>query len=133
MATLPELAIEGPPETVLTPATARLAAWAKRNSSDVIFGAKTRRDRLLYNSAVLLDRKGDVVGRYDKIHPTEGELKSGIAPGATDPPVFETDFGIIGIQICFDERFVTRNFHRYFKPKFFGPVICKCVRQSGKI
>ena len=46
IAALPELAIEGPPETALAPATARLAAWAKRNSSYVIFGTKTRRDGL---------------------------------------------------------------------------------------
>jgi predicted amidohydrolase len=50
----------------------------------------------------LIDRKGMIAGRYDKIHPTEDELKRGICPGETDPPVFETDFGTIGIQICFD-------------------------------
>ena len=27
---------------------------------------------------------------------------SGITPGAIVPPVFKTDFGLIGIQICFD-------------------------------
>jgi hypothetical protein len=36
------------------------------------------------------------------MHPTEKELEQGTAPGAPDPPVFETDFGRIGIQICFD-------------------------------
>jgi predicted amidohydrolase len=55
-----------------------------------------------FNSAVLIDRAGKVVGRYDKIRPTEGELEKQVSPGPVDPPVFETDFGRIGIQICFD-------------------------------
>lgn len=102
IACLPELSVEGEPDKVLRPAMARLAAWARQNSSYVVFGVKTRSKGLLRNSAILLDRNGEVMGRYDKIHPTEGELKSGIQPGDDDPPVFETDFGTIGIQICFD-------------------------------
>jgi predicted amidohydrolase len=68
----------------------------------VIAGIKTLSGDRTYNSAVLLDRHGEVAGRFDKIHPTEGELRQGITPGTPDPPVFETDFGKIGIQICFD-------------------------------
>ncbi len=97
IAALPELAIEGPES-----ATASLAGWAKRNRSYVLFGVKTVREGRSYNSAVLLDRQGNTVGRYDKMHPTENELKAGITPGETEPPVFQTDFGTIGIQICFD-------------------------------
>jgi predicted amidohydrolase len=97
IAVLPELAIEGP-----NPDTKRLAAWAKRNSSYLIYGITTQREGKSYNSAVLLDRKGNAVGHYDKMHPTENELKAGTMPGEADQPVFETDFGIIGIQICFD-------------------------------
>jgi predicted amidohydrolase len=94
IAVLPELAIDGPTEP--------LAAWAKRNSSYLIYGITTQREGKSYNSAILLDRKGNAVGRYDKMHPTENELKAGTMPGEPDQPVFETDFGIIGIQICFD-------------------------------
>jgi predicted amidohydrolase len=55
-----------------------------------------------YNAAIVIDRQGRIIGRYCKIRPTEGELQRGICPGPDDPPVFETDFGTIGIQICFD-------------------------------
>jgi predicted amidohydrolase len=55
-----------------------------------------------YNAAIVIDRQGRIIGRYCKIRPTEGELDRGICPGPDDPPVFETDFGTIGIQICFD-------------------------------
>ena len=56
----------------------------------------------LFNTAVLLDRTGKVAGTYDKIHPTENELKGGITPGRDGARVFTTDFGKLGIQICFD-------------------------------
>jgi predicted amidohydrolase len=102
IACLPELFSRGLPESVPGPVTERLARWAREHSSYVIFGLKTRAAERVYNSAILLDRQGRVTGQYNKIHPTEGELKEGTHPGDTDPPVFETDFGAIGIQICFD-------------------------------
>ena len=89
-------------ETVPGPTTRRLGEWARKNSSYVIVGMRTLTGNLTHNSAVLIDRRGEVVGQYDKIHPTDPELKQGVTPGATDPPVFQTDFGTIGIQICFD-------------------------------
>lgn len=52
--------------------------------------------------AVLFDREGNESGEYRKIYITEGEIEDGITPGAVDPPVFQTDFGKIGIQICYD-------------------------------
>jgi len=55
----------------------------------------------IYNTAALIDRNGKVVGKYHKIHPTIGEMEKGITPGA-NTEVFETDFGKIGIMICFD-------------------------------
>ncbi|MBI5281041.1 MAG: carbon-nitrogen hydrolase family protein [Candidatus Solibacter usitatus] len=102
IASLPEVFLPGDPEVVPGPVTQRLAAWARQHSSYVIFGLRTRAGGKLYNSAILLDRQGRVAGQYHKIHPTEGELGEGIHPGEEDPPVFETDFGKIGIQICFD-------------------------------
>lgn len=58
----------------------------------------------LRNTAILVGRDGEVVGRYDKMFPTEGELKRGIVPG-TEAPAFETDFGRVGLLICFDMNF----------------------------
>ena len=103
IACLPEVFSNRAPEPVPGPVTERLAAWAREHSSYVIFGLKTKKGDLVYNSAILLDRGGQVIGQYNKIHPTEGELKEGITPGQdAGPPVFKTDFGTIGIQICFD-------------------------------
>jgi beta-ureidopropionase len=102
IACLPELFARSAAEPVPGPTTSRVGKWARQHSCYVIVGMKTLAGGRTYNSAVLLDRHGQVVGQFDKIHPTEGELEQGITPGAPDPPVFETDFGKIGIQICFD-------------------------------
>jgi predicted amidohydrolase len=60
------------------------------------------------NAAVLLDRQGRVAGIYRKVHPVavlgHDDLESGITPGA-EFPVFDCDFGKIGIQICWDVAF----------------------------
>jgi beta-ureidopropionase len=102
IACLPELFLNRPPEPVPGPVTDRLAAWARQHASYVVFGVKTKTGNRVYNAAVLIDRVGQICGKYSKIHPTEGELAEGTVPGGLDPPVFETDFGTIGIQICFD-------------------------------
>jgi predicted amidohydrolase len=61
-------------------------------------------DRGVRNAAILIDRTGDVLGRYDKMFPTVSELAKGVIPG-TDAPCFETDLGRVGLMICFDLNF----------------------------
>ncbi|MFD2082662.1 Predicted amidohydrolase [Actinopolymorpha cephalotaxi] len=57
------------------------------------------------NAAVLLDRQGEVAGTYRKMHPVgvrpAETLEGGVEPGR-EVPVFECDFGRLGIQICWD-------------------------------
>jgi Carbon-nitrogen hydrolase len=65
--------------------------------------------RLVYsNAAVLVNRKGAVAGIYRKVHPVamlgRDDLEDGIAPGC-EFPVFDCDFGKLGIQICWDMVF----------------------------
>jgi len=58
-----------------------------------------------YGTAVLFDRKGNVAGRYQKVHPIVGEMKNYKVSKGNEIPVFQTDFGSIGIMICFDINF----------------------------
>lgn len=102
IACLPESFTRGEPETVPGPTTERMSKWAAEHECYLICPMLTRDGDRTYNSAVLIDRQGRIAGQYNKIRPTENELRKGICPGACDPPVFETDFGNIGIQICFD-------------------------------
>ena len=61
-------------------------------------------DRGMRNTAILIGLEGEVVGRYDKMFPTVGEMEKGVVPG-TEVPCFETDFGRVGMLICFDLNF----------------------------
>ncbi len=58
----------------------------------------------VFNSAVLLGRDGEIVGRYRKYHATGYEIEDGATPG-TDVPVWQTDLGRLGCAICFDLKF----------------------------
>ncbi|WP_439482787.1 carbon-nitrogen hydrolase family protein [Cyclobacterium plantarum] len=80
----------------------RMAAFAKANRCYLVVAVNTEENGNIFNSAVLLDRNGSRVGEYRKIHLTENEINNGLTPGPLDPPVFQTDFGKVGIQICFD-------------------------------
>ncbi|HPK03087.1 MAG TPA: carbon-nitrogen hydrolase family protein [Candidatus Sumerlaeota bacterium] len=93
------------------PTFTRMAAKAREHHCYIICSFIERRDGRLYNTSAVIDRRGELVGRYDKIHPTttqaydadyDGELEEFITPGRTAPTVLQTDFGAIGCQICFD-------------------------------
>jgi len=61
----------------------------------------------IYNSAFLIDARGDVAGVYRKTHPFPTERIS--AGGWTTPgrqyPVIPTEFGAVGMMICYDGDF----------------------------
>lgn len=89
-------------EEPIGPICRPFAEFAKRHSCYVVCPIYTKQNGRYYNAAVFIDRAGQVLGEYRKIHPTIGEMERGVAPGPLDPPVFQADFGIIGAQICFD-------------------------------
>jgi len=89
-------------EEIPGPIVNAFSSFAKKHNCYIICPIISKRKNKLYNTAAVIDRGGTVIGYYDKIHPTEGECDSGITPGNLTPPVFKTDFGVIGIQICFD-------------------------------
>jgi predicted amidohydrolase len=63
-----------------------------------------RREDQVYNSVAILDRRGEPVGVYDKVFPVmmaDGSLEFGITAGCRFP-VFDLDFGRVGVQICWD-------------------------------
>lgn len=83
---------------------ARLGAIARRHNLYVIAPIVGLIDNVPRNVALLLDRDGKHIGSYLKVHCIENERNLGIEPGDTWP-VFELDFGTIGIQICHDNSF----------------------------
>ncbi len=89
-------------EQPIGPISAPFAAFAEKHNCYVVCPIYTKAKGRFYNSAVFIDRSGKVLGEYRKAHPTIGEMERGVAPGPLDPPVFKTDFGVVGAQICFD-------------------------------
>ena len=110
---LPETFLARPGETVAEQAVRldevrqRIGACARLHACYLVAGVLMREadpDRLS-NAAVLVDRAGNIAGIYRKVHPVaptgSDVLEGGTTPGA-DFPVFDCDFGRLGIQICFD-------------------------------
>ncbi len=86
------------------------ASRAKKHHCYIVCPSYTMRNGKVYNSAIILDRKGEVAGVYDKACPVTTSadytvLEDGVTPGSPDIPVFDLDFGRIGIQICYDIGF----------------------------
>jgi predicted amidohydrolase len=61
-----------------------------------------------YNAAILVGRNGEVVGTYRKVHLAvvvgRDKVEGDMTPGK-EFPVFDCDFGKLGLQICFDMDF----------------------------
>ncbi|RAP75836.1 carbon-nitrogen hydrolase family protein [Paenibacillus montanisoli] len=91
-------------ETVPGKLTELIAEKARANGAYVILCMKERAEELLYVTAVLIDRQGNIAGKFRKVHIPLCEAEDGVSAG-TEYPVFETDFGKIGILICFDLMF----------------------------
>lgn len=94
--------VQASSEKAIGPISQPVADFARTHRCNVICPISTVENGNFFNSAVVIDRDGAFVGEYRKINPTEGELDKGIMPGPIDPPLFELDFGKIGIQTCYD-------------------------------
>lgn len=82
----------------------RLGSIARQHNMYVIAPIVALIGNVPRNVALLLDRAGMHIGSYVKVHCIENERSLGIVPGDAWP-VFELDFGTIGIQICHDNSF----------------------------
>lgn len=61
-----------------------------------------------YNSAIVIDADGEILGSYRKIHVPQiplWEERYYFSPGNHGFPVFNTKFAPIGVQICWDNFF----------------------------
>jgi predicted amidohydrolase len=76
--------------------------FAKDHGCYVAYSGYTADAGRYYNAVVLIDRGGQVCGEYRKTRLTTGEMRRGLTPGPLVPPVFQTDFGRVGAQVCFD-------------------------------
>jgi len=89
----------------------RIGGKAREHNCYIVVSFNMIEDRateFVSNVAVLFDRTGNVAGIYRKVfcvaYPGRELLEGGKTPG-TEFPVFDTDFGRLGMQVCYDIAF----------------------------
>ena len=95
-------------EPIPGPSTRKIEAAAKEHGVHIVFGMPEESEvkGVIHNTAVLVGPKG-FVGKYRKIHlPTHSvfEERRYYRPGR-EAAVFKTDFGTVGLNICYDLYF----------------------------
>ena len=102
----------------------QIAEAARRNNMYVIVGGweefeegafEAKKEGAFANTALLFSRSGEVIGRYSKMHEAVGkaphwwpplpEQNEWIMKSGEEFPVFQLDFGRVGIMICYDGYF----------------------------
>jgi len=95
-------------ESIPGPTTEVFARLAREKGSYIVMGSMLEVDehRRMFNTSVLIDRRGTICARYRKIHLfsyRSGEKRSLIA--GTEVVVTPTELGVIGLSVCYDLRF----------------------------
>ncbi|MDK2878831.1 MAG: beta-ureidopropionase [Thermoanaerobacteraceae bacterium] len=92
-------------ETLDGPTVSAFRETAEKFSVNIILPIVLQKQMpgIIYNSAVVIGREGEILGYYSKTHLWAGErfyFKAG-----DEYPVFNMDFGKVGIMICYDGGF----------------------------
>jgi len=102
IACLPEEFAGTEAEPIPGPTTQAIAPLARQYHMYVICPIREQAGDEQYNTAVLIDRQGQIAGRYRKVFVFWGE---GLHCSREGVKVFDTDFGRIGMLTCFDLNF----------------------------
>lgn len=76
------------------------------------YAEKIEGEEHVYNLSIVINPKGEIVGRYRKIHLYDVDIANGpsvkesavVKPGK-EISVFDSDYGRMGLTICYDMRF----------------------------
>lgn len=93
-------------ERVDGPTVAALRAAGRENNVYVIAGLALVKEQLpavAFNSSVFIDRAGELMGTFDKAH--LWALERFYFRSGNELPVFDTEFGKVGVMICYDMGF----------------------------
>ncbi len=96
-------------ESIPGPSTEVLSKLASDLGVSIVGSLFERRTAGIYhNTAVVLDARGDLVGRYRKMHIPDDPLyyeKFYFTPGDLGFQVHETEAGMLGVLVCWDQWF----------------------------
>jgi len=117
--------------TIDGPEIMALGKKAKQYNMYIVVGLNLSEDGFYHNTAVLIDRSGEVCGIYRKIQVPLTEAESGYTPG-NESCVFETDFGKIGMMICWDQGFseIARRLNKNGAEILFVPTMWNAPLQA---
>ncbi|MGD0744390.1 MAG: carbon-nitrogen hydrolase family protein [Verrucomicrobiota bacterium] len=95
------------PESIDGPTMDSITKLAKKHHMYIVCPMFVKRGEFNYNTSFLIDRDGKIAGFYDKAFPYWSELNGAYPtrPSQNDASVFDTDFGKVGLAICFDAKF----------------------------
>jgi agmatine deiminase len=94
------------PETVPGPTTARLSESARRSGVVLVGGSIFERSGgKNYNTSVVFSEKGDILGKYRKVHLPQDEhyYEQDYFSHGGGYTVVEASVGRIGVLVCFDQ------------------------------
>lgn len=95
-------------EPIPGPSIDKISQKAKETQTYCVAGSivEMGQDGKLYNTATLIGPKGEIIGKYSKVHPENAPAKYGpglgITPGPGDYPIFETELGKFAMMIDMD-------------------------------
>jgi N-carbamoylputrescine amidase len=95
-------------EEVDGPTMAAMSRLAKGKGVSLICPLFERAGDQYFNTAVVIDQQGEIIGTYRKIHIPQiplWEERAYFAPGDKGFPVFDLGLAKIGVQICWDNFF----------------------------
>lgn len=96
------------------PVWQQLSGYAKQYGIYLIGGSMPEKDAEgnVYNTSYIFDREGKQIGKHRKVHLFDIDVKGGqtfkesdtLTAGDSDT-VFDTEFGKMGVMLCFDIRY----------------------------
>jgi len=96
-------------EEVPGPTTEVMQRFARRTEAALVLPFFEKDPRGLYfNTAVIVNADGEILGKYRKVHVPQiplWEEKAYFQPGDQGFPVFQTRYARVGVQICWDNFF----------------------------
>ena len=95
-------------EEIPGPSTDALSQWAEEADVVLIASLYEKEKNKFFNTAVVFDSNGTLLGKYRKIHiPDDLEHSYGesyyFSGGDLGFPVFRTKLGVVGVQVCWDQ------------------------------